>query len=167
MKLVNRLILGSLSLFLVPVHFASLAYGVDLSFAPILPPSQVFIIGQGMGNAIGADGTLFNATSVNPALLSKAPHTVEFLNLGLNISDDVIGMADYAQNGLQNDIQNDNIKPDQFFRDIVSNDAVSISNALIPFDSIMGHVTNKAVQAGLGLNISAKIGDHFGFQVYN
>src|SRR5579885_1734136 len=154
------------------LSFASLclALGLPVSVcaqtAPLvlkLPPAQVNVIAEGMGNAVGADGTLFNATSFNPALLNRTPHGVEAFVLGLDVSNDLFGVIDY--------VQNMNFEADQVYQQlsygINNNDSASINQGLGSMDNLVSHLTDKALQAGAGVNVAVKIDEHWGFQVYN
>lgn len=128
-----------------------------------LPPSQLNIIAIGMGEAVGADGTQFNAASFNPALLGRAPHGVEAFGLGLNISNDVFGLVDY--------LQNLNFNPDQDFQNIAAgvqaSDSSQVNQGLGDIQDFLKHLTDKAVQAGVGLNVAVRLDKHFGIEVYN
>ncbi len=143
-----------------------LPLAVSAQTAPLvlkLPPAQVNVIAEGMGNAVGADGTLFNATSFNPALLNRTPHGVEAFVLGLDVSNDLFGVIDY--------VQNMSFEADQVYQQlsygINNNDSASINQGLGSMDNLVGHLTNKALQAGAGANVAVKIDEHWGFQVYN
>jgi hypothetical protein len=128
-----------------------------------LPPAQLNVIAEAMGNAAGADGTQFNASSFNPALLGRAPHGVEAFGLGLNISNDVFGLIDYV----------DNLKfnPDQDFKSIadgyITSNSTEVNQGLGDIQDFLKHLTNKAVQAGAGLNVAVRLDKHFGIEVYN
>src|SRR5579872_2010942 len=63
-----------------------------------LPPAETNVVAEGMGNALGADGTLFNAATFNPALLGRAPYPVEISGPELNVSNDLFGVLDYLKN---------------------------------------------------------------------
>ena len=128
-----------------------------------LPPAQVSVIAQGMGGAVGADGTLFNATSFNPALLNRAPHGAEAFVLGVNVSDDIFGVIDY--------VQHLNFEADQVYQElsygINNNNGVSITQGLDSVKNLVDNLTDKALQAGGGINVAVRFDKHFGFQVYN
>lgn len=152
MKTIKILILAAV-LFPVPV------LAVDLR----LPPSQVNLIAVGMGNAVGADGSFFNATSFNPALLSRAPKSVEAFSLGLNVSDDVFGLYDY--------VSNLRFEADSVYQQLSdgfnTNNTTEINAGLTSVQDLVTHLTNKAVQAGAGANVAVRIPGGFGVQVYN
>jgi len=140
--------------------------GLTLAQVPTilkLPPAQLSVVAEGMGNAVQADGTLFNASSFNPALLSQAPHMVEAFGLGLNISNDIFGVVDYVQN-LK--FQEDQVYQ-QLSYGIANGNSVSINAGLSSVDDLVNHLTDKALQAGAGVNVAVKIDKHFGIQVYN
>lgn len=61
------------------------------------PPVPLNAAAEAMGEAVAADGTLFNATAYNPALLSNAPYTGE-IGFGLNASNSLFG-ANYLSAG--------------------------------------------------------------------
>jgi len=148
------------------------------------PSPPLVIEAKGMGNAVVADGTLFNASAYNPALLANNPDTVQ-IHLGFNLGNDIIGMADYLTNSdninnLQNSLQN--VQPS--FQNI--NDSLNISqhggsvdvneynqgvtglqSAISNIQTALTTASNKTIQVGAGLNIAVKIDDHFGFQAYN
>lgn len=128
-----------------------------------LPPVQVSAIAQGMGNAVGADGTLFNATSFNPALLSRAPHGVEAFGLGLNVSNDVFGLIDYLQNIKFS--ANDDFKA--IAHGALTSNATEVNQGLGDVQDLLKHLTNKAVEAGAGANVAVRINKNWGFQVYS
>ncbi len=166
MKTFNLLIFKPFVTFSILFNLTSIARAIDLSTVPILPPVQTSIVAQGMGNAVIGDGTLFNASSFNPALLSKAPHTVELLQLGLNVGNDIFGMVDYLQAGNFPD-------PGSAFKDLVAGTDSEKTSALTSLDTFSANMLNKSVQAGAGDNISVKIPGlfgknvSFGIQVYN
>ncbi len=62
------------------------------------PPDPLNVEAEGMGEAAVADGTLFNATAFNPALLSNAPYRGEF-GLGFDASSGVTGISNYLSSG--------------------------------------------------------------------
>ncbi len=62
------------------------------------PPEPLSVEAEGMGEAVVADGTLFNATAFNPALLSNAPYSGEF-SLGFDASSGVTGLSNYLSSG--------------------------------------------------------------------
>ncbi|HVZ80817.1 MAG TPA: conjugal transfer protein TraF [bacterium] len=154
----KRTLLAAFAVILMPV--------LALAQAPAvlkLPPSQVNIVAVGMGNAVGADGTLFNATAFNPALLGRAPHGVEAFSLGLNISNDVFGLIDY--------LDNLNFNPDSAFKSIAdgynTSNSAEVNQGLGEIQDFLKHLTDKAVQAGVGGNVAVRLDKHFGIQVYN
>ena len=131
------------------------AQGADLRY----PSSQTNIIALGMGDALVADGTQFYAASFNPALLARSSHSVEALGLGLNIGNDIFGLIDYFNNF--------SFQPDTVYQNLVSISDSQVSSGLSSLDDVVNHLTDKAIQAGAQANISFRVGDHFGFQVYN
>ena len=62
------------------------------------PPVPLSVEAEGMGEAVAADGTLFNATAFNPALLSNAPYTGE-IALGFNASESIFSISKYLSSG--------------------------------------------------------------------
>jgi len=134
---------------------------------PIISPSQISIVGIAMGNAVVGDGTLFNATAFNPALLGQAPGTLELLQLGLNVSNDVFGVANYLQNGINFDPGStfQNLALD-YFSPSPANDA-AVSTSLSSFDSVVNNLTNKAIEGGVGDNFAVKVTPNFGIEVFN
>ncbi len=150
--------------------FASWVYaggapgGVLLSnTAPILPPIQMSVIGEGMGNAVVGDGTLYNATSFNPALLGKAPGTLEFLRVGANVSSDTVNVI--------NSVQNFNLDANNSVGDIVDGyikgDSSEINSALRSIHSVTDPFLNKTIQAGVNYNFSFKVTENVGIEVYD
>lgn len=127
--------------------------------APILPPAQISVIGMGTGDALMADGTLFNATSYNPALLTRAPGTVELLQLGLNASNDDISVATYLQNGISFD-------PGDLSQGYLSQNTSQVTSSLTSLDDIVGHLVNKALELGVGDDLAVKISPNLGIEVY-
>ncbi len=130
---------------------------------PILSPVQMSVVGQSMGDAIVGDGTLFNATSYNPALLENAPGTLEFLQLDGNVSNDTLGVInnlssfDFDSLGSIGDILDG----------YINNNSSEINSALTPLDSFSGAFLNKTLQLGLSDNLAVKVTNNFGVEVYN
>jgi len=138
---------------------------------------------EGMGNAVVADGSLFNASAFNPALLANNIDFTEIRILGLNVGNDPIGIANYLTgsdnlNNLQNSLQNVN----QSFQDInnglnasggvnyqLFNQGVTgINYAVGNIQTAISKMTDKSIQLGvLPIRIAMKFDDHWGFQVYN
>ncbi len=136
---------------------------------------------NGMGNAVVADGTLFNASAYNPALLANNVDFAE-VHLGFNVGNDIVGIAKYMTNSdninnLQNSLQNVN----QAFQDInnglnasggpnttlYNQGVVNLNNAIVNTQNAVTNVTGKSLQVGMGFNIALKFDDHWGFQAYN
>lgn len=156
------------------------AFALGLPFAS--PP--LVIETKGMGNAVVADGTLFNATAYNPALLQNYSDFGE-VHLELNLGNDVFGMANYLTNSdntnnLQNSLQNVN----QSFKDInngltafangnssgvttFNQGVTGLQTAVNNIQTAISHFTDKTIQLGAGLDIAFKIDDNWGFQAYN
>jgi len=128
-----------------------------------LPAQQFNLIYNGMGGAVGADGTFFNAASYNPALLSQAPFGVEAFSLGFNISNDTFGVIDY--------VQNINFQADTAFKNLseglFTNNSAEITDGLSSIQDVVNHLADKAVQAGAGLNVAVKVTPNLGIQIYN
>jgi len=146
------------------------------------PP--LVIEAKGMGNAVVADGSLFNATAYNPALLESMSDFGE-VHLELNLGNDPLGIIDYLTN--HDNIQNlqdavSNVRP--AFNQI--NDALNLSNhggsvdvneynqgvdglqnAVTNIQTAISKFTNKTLQVGAGLQLAFKIDDNWGFQAYN
>jgi|GEM_PF-2001461 len=166
----------------------SLAQGVlSASSSPAqivnFPSSPLLVEAKGMGNAVVADGTFFNATAFNPALLANNPDFVEVHILNLNIGNDIVGIGNYATNSdninnLQNSLQNMN----QSFQDINNglnaaggvnvsqyNSGINgLNNAIADTQTAVSNLTNKSIQLGLGaMNCAFKFDDHWGFQIYD
>lgn len=150
---------------------------------PFASPPLV-IEAKGMGNAVVADGTLFNASAYNPALLQDNMDFGE-VHLGLNLGNDVFGMVDYLTNpdnlnNLQDSLKNVNSS----FQE-VKNGLVSIGNgdlngyltynqgvtglqaAVNDIQKAISTATGKTIQVGAGLQFAFKIDDNWGFQAYN
>jgi hypothetical protein len=146
---------------LLPLSAEVLAQSAPLILK--LPPAQTNVIAVGMGNAVGADGTLFNATAFNPALLERSPHGVEAFVLGLNVSNDFFGVIDY--------VNHVNYQADQIYYDLnnglQTSNSQEVNDGLNSIQDMVTHLTSKALQAGAGLNIAVKYDEHWGFQVYN
>jgi hypothetical protein len=132
---------------------------------PVLPPSQISVIGMGLGNAVMADGTLYNATAFNPALLGRAPSTLELPLLpAANISNDDISVYNTLTNGFSFD-------PGTAFQDIANgylNNNVALENQGInAVTQVTSPLTNKALEVGVSDNFAIKFTPNFGVQVYN
>lgn len=156
------------------------ASALGLPFAS--PP--LVIEAKGMGNAVVADGTLFNASAYNPALLQNNIDFAE-VHLGLNVGNDLFGIVNYATNSdnfnnLQSSIKN--VSPS--FNQI--SDAINLSNhggsvdvseynqgvtglqkAVNNIQTAISNFTDKTLQVGAGLQFAFKIDDNWGFQAYN
>ncbi len=170
---------------------------LSLPFTIGFPSQPIVVEAEGMGNAVVADGSLFNATAYNPALLANNADTFE-MHLGFNLGNDIFGMADYLFNynnfnfsdlntnnikNLQNSIQGVNAAVSNMQGAIsmigagstnasaitqeFNNSAVSIQNAVNNINQALNEAANKTIQVGAGLNVAFKIDDHFGFQAYN
>jgi len=130
---------------------------------PILPPVQMSIVGESMGNALVGDGTLFNATSFNPALLGQAPGTLELLQLEDNISNDTLLQI--------NNISNFNFDTLNSVGDIVNgyvnSNSITINNGLFSIDSFSNNFLSKTLQFGASDNLAVKVTNNFGIEVYN
>jgi len=158
------------TLFVISIFsFASLDFaGVyNSTTPPILPPEQMSIVGVSMGNAIVGDGTLFNATAFNPALLGQAPDTVELFQPIASVSNDDFGVYNYVQNGFNFDPSGtfQNLALDYFSPSSANNAAVSTS--LSSFDSVVNNLTNKALEVGAGDNFAVKVTPNFGIEVFD
>jgi len=131
--------------------------------APILPPVQRSIVAEGMGNAVVGDGTLFNATSFNPALLGQAPGTLELLQLQVNVSNDTFLEI--------NQISNFNFDSINSVGNILDGYATSnsteINTSLTAIHSFSDTFMSKTLQAGLNDNLAVKVTNNFGIEVYN
>jgi hypothetical protein len=147
------------------------------------PSSPLVVESKGMGNAVVADGTLFNATAFNPALLANNPDFAEIHFLNINLGNDIVGIANYATNSnsinnLQNSLQNINhsfqninnalgasggVNVNQF-----NNGINGLNNAIADTQTAVSNLTNKSIQLGLGaFNCAFKFDDHWGFQIYD
>ncbi len=128
-----------------------------------LPPAQTNVIAEGMGNAVAADGTLFNAASFNPALLGRSPHPVEISVPQLNISNDLFEVLDYLKT-LQ-------FQADQVYYDLnnglATNNAGEVNTGLNQIQDVVKNLTDRSLQSGAGLNAAVKIDDHWGVEVYS
>jgi hypothetical protein len=164
MKPFNQSILKIFSVVsLLFIFSSSYAGALDMLTAPILPPAQLSIVGAGMGNAMMADGTQFNATAYNPALLGRAPSTLELLQLGIHISNDDITTANYVQNIANNGI---NFNATDFVQGILSNNSALVTPNLKTLDDINANIMNRSIEAGVGDNLAIKFTPNFGVQVY-
>jgi hypothetical protein len=139
------------------------AGALDGITAPILPPAQISIVGTGMGNAMMADGSQFNATAYNPALLGRAPSTLELLQLGIHLSNDDITTANYVQNIANNGI---NFNATDFVQGILSNNSSLVTPNLQTLDSITANIMNRSLEFGASDNLAIKFAPNFGAQVY-
>jgi hypothetical protein len=167
-----------LAFILVSLPGWALAMGLPF---PSLPP---VVEAEGMGNALVADGTLFNATAYNPALLQNHSDFGE-VHLGFNLGNDLFGIVNYVTNSgdinnLQNSLQN--VSPS--FNDITNalnlsqnggtvnlneyNKGVTgLQNAVNNIQTAISNFTDKTLQVGAGLQVAFKIDDNWGFQAYN
>lgn len=147
------------------------------------PSCPLIVEARGMGNAVVADGTLFNATAFNPALLANNSDFAEVHFLNINLGNDMVGITNYATNSdninnLQNSLQNIG----QSFQDInnalTTGGGVNVSlyntgltglnNAIADTQTAVSNLTDKSIQLGLGaMNCSFKFDDHWGFQIYD
>lgn len=156
----------------------ALALGLPFASPPLV------IEAKGMGNAVVADGTLFNATAYNPALLQSKSDFGE-VHLELNLGNDPLGIIDYLTdqdniNNLQNAVSN--IGPS--FQEVSNgltiigngntngfqtfNQGVTgLQNALNNIQTAISKFTDKSLQVGAGLQFAFKIDDNWGFQAYN
>lgn len=156
-----------------------LALGLPFASPPLV------IEAKGMGNAVVADGTLFNATAYNPALLQNNVDFAE-VHLGLNLGNDLFGIVNYATNSdnfnnLQNSIQNANSSFQEINNGLAAigsgnlsggsttyNQGVAgLQNAVNNIQTAISNFTDKTLQVGAGLQFSFKIDDNWGFQAYN
>ena len=145
-----------------------------------VPEAQFNVTAEGMGEAGVADGTLYNATALNPALLANAPHFGE-ISFGLSISNDIFTMANYLTNSNNiNNIQSafQNLAPSmqeitQGLQQTTPNvteinqGLAGVQNAISNLQTAAATLTDKAIQLGAGFNITLKFDDHWGFQAYN
>ena len=143
-------------------------------------PVPFNVAAKGTGDAVAADGTLFNATAYNPALLANAPHFGEF-TFGLSLSNDIFTMANYLTNNsninnLQNSLQNASSSMNDITQGLnqvtpnvsqVNQGIDGLQKAVNNLQTAAATLTNRSIQLGVGLNISMKFDDHWGFQVYN
>lgn len=149
------------------------------------PP--VVVEALGMGNAVVADGTLFNASAYNPALLANQSDFFEG-HLGFNISNDIVNdVSGFINNNSPlinsfNALNGQNIN--QYFTEVTNSFQVSGQGVSIDYQNYnkgvtgiqglvnnlqtgLNYATNQTLQVGAGLNFAFKIDDHIGFQVYN
>lgn len=156
------------------------AWALGLPFAS--PP--LVIEAKGMGNAVVADGTLFNASAYNPALLQSNIDFAE-VHLGLNLGNDLFGIVNYVTNSsdinnLQDSIQNASSSFNQISDSInISNHGGSVDlseynqgvsglqNAVNNLQTAISNFTDKSLQVGAGLQVSLKFDKNWGFQAYN
>ncbi len=153
-----------------------------------VPSAQFNVTSEGMGEAGVADGSLYNATALNPALLANAPHFGE-ITFGLSLSNDIFTMANYLANSNNtNNLNNafQNLAPSMqditqglqqlgSGSDAVTAAAVSqinqgiagVQSAINNLQTAAATLTNKNIQLGAAFNIAMKFDDHWGFQVYN
>ena len=144
-------------------------------------PVPFNVAAKGTGDAVAADGTLFNATAYNPALLANAPHFGEF-TFGLSLSNDIFTMANYLTNtsninNLQNAFQNLNNSMsniNQGLQQTPNANVTLVNQGITGFQAAVSNLqtaaatlTNRSIQLGVGLNVAVKLDDHWGFQVYN
>jgi len=140
-----------------------------ITTSPILPPMQMSVIGESMGNAVIGDGTEYNATSYNPALLGQAPGTLELLQLGVNFSNDDLTVGNYLINNSNNI---NNLVPTNLFQDLANFYASGGSNAAVnsdlnAFDSVVNNLANKSIAVGAGDNFAVKITPNVGIEIYD
>lgn len=154
--------LGAVFLYLVATQAYALG-AFSTTSAPILPPQQISIVGTGMGNAVMADGTQFNATSYNPALLGRAPSTLELLQLGLHFSNDDITTASYIQNVANNGLS---FNAQDFAQGILENNSSLVTPNLQTLDNLTSNIMNKSLEFGASDNLAVKVGPNFGIEVY-
>ncbi len=181
---------GCFLLLLLALPSFSWAFGLgNLGTQFNIPPAQFNVTAEGMGETGAADGSLYNSTALNPALLANWPHFGEITFLGLSISNDIFTMTNYASNSNNiNNLQNafQNLAPsmqniNQGLQQLgtgsaaVTAAAVSqinqglsgVQNAVSNLQTAAATLTNKNVQLGAAFNIAMKFDDHWGFQVYN
>jgi hypothetical protein len=68
--------------------------GLSLAVGLNNPPAPLSGEALGMGEAVAADGNVYNGTAFNPALLANAPYLGE-IGLGFNASNSIFGISDY------------------------------------------------------------------------
>ena len=165
-------------LFCALLALPAVSRAIDLTNLPV-PPLNV--AAEGMGNAVVADGTLFNATSYNPALLANCPYGIVIQPLGLNISNDILSIAGYLENtnninNLQNSFSNLNSSMQDITQGLdqstpnvaqVNQGLAGVNNAIANIQSAAASLTNRSIQMGAGVNVAVKFDDHWGFEVYN
>lgn len=158
------------------------AWGESLGLPFASPP--LVIEAKGMGNAVVADGTLFNASAYNPALLQNNTDFAE-VHLGLNLGNDVFGMVDYLTNSDNlNNLENSLKDVNPSFQE-VKNGLATIGNgdpngyltynqgvtglqtAVNDIQKAISTATGKTIQVGAGLQFAFKINDNWGLQAYN
>ena len=148
-----------------------------------LPSFPLVVEAKGMGNAVVADGSLFNATVFNPALLANNADFAEVHFLNINLGNDIVGIANYATNSdninnLQNSLQNMNQSFQNINNALTAPGGVDVSlyntglnglnNAIADTQTAVSNLTNKSIQLGLGaFNCAFKIDDNWGFQFYD
>jgi len=155
-----------------------LALGLPFGSPPLV------VEAKGMGNAVVADGTLFNATAYNPALLENKSDFGE-VHLDLNLGNDPLGIIDYLTNSdninnLQDSLKNVNSSFNEVSEGLTIigngnpngyltfNQGVNgLQNAVTNIQTAISKFTNKSLQVGAGLQVAFKIDDHLGFQAYN
>jgi hypothetical protein len=144
------------------------------------PPDPLNAAAEGMGEAVVADGTSFNATAYNPALLANTSHFCE-IRLGFSLSNDVLGIINYASSNnnltnLQNAFQNSG----SYMQDIINgltplspnvpevNQGINgMQDTVNSVQTATSNLTGKTLALGAGLNIAMKFDDHWGFQIYS
>jgi hypothetical protein len=131
--------------------------------APILPPVQMSIVGESMGNAIVGDGTLFNATSFNPALLGQAPETLELLQLETSVSNDTLLSVNNISNFNFDSMSNIG----NILEGYITSNSSEVNSSLTALDSFSNAFMSKILQIGASDNLSVKVTNNFGIEVYN
>jgi hypothetical protein len=140
-------------------------------------PTQFNVMAEGMGEA---DGTLYNATAWNPALLANAPHLGE-ITLGFSVSNDALTRVNYLTNfnnftNLQNSVTNLGSSMNEITQGLdqstpnvnqVNQGLAGVQTALTNIQAAAATLADRNLQLGVGFNIALKFSDHWGFQVYN
>ena len=88
MRAIKMRFFKSICLTILAIPGLSLAVGLNN------PPEPLSAEALGMGEAVAADGNVYNGTAFNPALLANAPYLGE-IGLGLNASNSILGIGDY------------------------------------------------------------------------
>jgi hypothetical protein len=143
-------------------------------------PDQFNVIEEGMGEAGAADGTFYNATAWNPALLANAPHLGE-ITLGFSVSNDLLTRMNYFTNpsnfnNLQNSFNNLGSSMQEITQGLqqatpnvtqINQGLTGVQGALTNLQAAAATLTDRTLQLGVGFNVALKFNDHWGFQVYN